>query len=364
MKVGILCPFYRHGAIGGVETVIRHLLERLPERGFSPSLVPFPLPGGIDFSNPLYSPYLQLKAASAALSRDTSKFDIIHSHHPFVTLPFALRKKTVMSVHVYSGDLYAGKGGIHPLEWARRNGIHIAEFASGMAARESTAVSAYIKSRLVHDVHIPEKKITVIYNGVDLDAIHRAIAAKGESPYRTEGPNILCIGRIWRQKGFETVIRAMAGESLRSAHLHIAGPPEDRQYVTEMRELASRGGMAERFHLLGPVSAPQKYALMHHADLVVIPSRFEGMSIVAIEALASSSAIIASDIPPLREVLGDAAIFSKAGDENELAEKMASVLASGANQRRLKSSAKERRGMFSLESMVGGYVRAYERAAG
>ncbi len=364
MKVGILCPFYRHGAIGGVETVIRHLLDKLPERGFSPSLIPFPLPGGIDFNNPLFSPYLQLKAASASLSKEVSGFDIIHSHHPFVTLPFALRKKTVMSVHVYSGDLYAGKGGIHPVRWAQRNGMHLAEYAAGTAAREITSVSAHIKSRLVHDIHLPEKKITVIYNGVDLGAIDRSISSAGANPYKAEGPNIICVGRVWRPKGFDTALRALSSESLRNAHLHVAGPLEDKPYADEMRSFAHESGLRGRFHLLGRVSEAQKYSLMHHADLVILPSRFEGLSIVAIEALATSSAIIASDIPPLREVLGDAALYFEAGNADDLAAKMASVLASSANQRRLKSSARERREMFGLDRMVGSYVRAYERAAG
>jgi glycosyltransferase involved in cell wall biosynthesis len=364
MKVGILCPFYKHDAIGGVETVIRQLLERLPGRGFSPSIVPFNLPNSVDFNNPLFSPYLQLKAATAALSKQTSGFDIIHSHHPFVTLPFALRKKTVMSVHVYSGDLYASHGGFNPLMWAQRNGVHVAEYASGMAAREITAVSAYLKSRLVQDVHLPEKKITAIHNGVDLDAIGRSIAAIGESPYKTEGPNLLSIGRIWRQKGFDAVLHSLVHAGLRNAHLHVAGPPEDKAYISEMQDFASMHGLSKRFHILGPVSAPQKYSLMHHADLVVIPSRFEGLSIVAIEALASSSAILASDIPPLREVLGDAALYFKAGDENDLAAKMALAFSSSANQRRMRSSAQERSKMFGLDTMVGAYARAYERAAG
>jgi len=364
MKVGILCPFYRHGAIGGVETVIRHLLDRLPEHGFSPSMVPFPLPASMDFNNPLFSPYLQLKAASAALSRDTSRFDIIHSHNPFVTLPFALRKKTVMSVHVYSGDLYAAKGGIHPVRWAKRNGMHLAEYAAGTAAREITSVSAHIKSSLVHDVHLPEKKITVIYNGVDLDKVSESIAAAGGSPYKAEGPNILCVGRVWEPKGFDMVLRALSSKSLRDAHLHVAGPLEDRPYADEMRSFASKSGLLGRFHLLGPVNEAQKYSLMHHADLVIIPSLFEGMSIVAIEALATSSAIIASDIPSLREVLGDAAIYFKPGDDAGLANLMAGALARGADLRRLKSSAHERGEMFGLDRMVGSYVRAYERAAG
>ncbi|MFH0884922.1 MAG: glycosyltransferase family 4 protein [Candidatus Micrarchaeota archaeon] len=363
MKVGILCPFFRPDAIGGVETVIRHLLERLPEHGFSPSIVPFSLPNNIDFNNPLFSPYLQFKAATAAISRETSGFDIIHSHNPFVTLPFALRKKTVMSVHVYSGDLYASRSGIHPVMWAQRNGMHLAEYASGMAAREITTVSTHIKSRLVQDVHMPEKKIAVIYNGVDLDAIGEAIDAASQIPFETEGPNILCLGRVWRPKGIDIVLRSLASEGFRNAHLYVAGPLEDKPYVEEMREFASKAGLAKRFHLLGPISEPQKYALMHHADLVILPSRFEGLSIVAIEALASSSAIIASDISPLREVLGDAAIYFKAGDKHDLAEKISTALSGDNVASALRKKVGKRSRLFSISRMVDGYLRAYERAA-
>ena len=121
--------------------------------------------------------------------------------------------------------------------------------------------------------------------------------------------------------------------------------------------------MSKRLHLIGPVNEPQKYALMHHADLVILPSRFEGLSIVAIEALASSSAIIASGIQPLREALGDAAVYFNAGDEQDLAAKMSLALASGASQGGLRSQARERSMLFSVRRMVDGYVRAYEKAA-
>lgn len=363
MKVGILCPFYREGAIGGVETVIRTLLERLPERGFSPSLVPFHLEQGLDYNNPAFAPLLQAKSIAASLSRRTKEFDIINSHQPFVTLPFALRKKTVMSVHVHSGDLHGNGGGFHPMRWAARNGIRLAEFASGAASREVTAVSEYLKLKLATESRIRMKKISVIYNGVDNEAIGRA--ADCESPFEGDSLNILCVGRVFRQKGFDSVLRTLNSGWLGKAHLHIAGPLEDTEYIRKMKEYAAKNGLTGRFHLLGAVPEGKKYALMRHADVVALPSRFEGLSVVAIEALACSSAIIASDIPPLREALGDAAMYFTPGDERAIAEAARRVLSGSAaatagTRRRALSRSKK----FGIGNMVDGYVRAYEHASG
>ena len=58
-------------------------------------------------------------------------------------------------------------------------------------------------------------------------------------------------------------------------------------------------------------------------DVVLIPSRTEGFSIVAVEAMSKGIPVIASDIPALREVLGDAALFFNNGDAEALADRIA-----------------------------------------
>lgn len=358
MKVGILCPFYKEHAIGGVETVIRSLMHRLPERGIEASMVPFMLGTGLPYDNPFFAPLIGAKAAMSALSREIGRFDIIHSHHPFVTLPFALRRKTVMTFHVYSEDFYAPEGnGAGPINWLIRKGIHMPEYLGARTARGITAVSDHVRRKYAHKLHLPVDKISVVHNGIDLKLVDSSI---GANPYPEGGINIFSLGRLWRPKGFHALLRAAGRLKIKGLRVYIAGPKEDGQYAEELAGIARSKNIG--FSLLGPIGEADKYRCLHHADLVVLPSRFEGLSIVAIEALAASAAILASDIPPFREVLGDAAMFFRCGDDADLADRMERALSDAKGLRGMRSRSRRRRRLFSEESMVDGYVQAYRDA--
>ncbi len=206
---------------------------------------------------------------------------------------------------------------------------------------------------------LPEGKISVIYNGVDLDFIDSAI---DWNPYPGPGPNLLCIGRLWRPKGFDLALKALAHPALSDASLHIAGPHEDSAYLRELKQYAADNGISQRVHFLGKLDEAEKYAYMRHADAVLNPSRFEGLSIIAAESLASSALVIASDIGPFREVFADSALFFRRGDAQALAGRITEALDSPALARKLRARARARRSRFSVGAMVDGYVKSYEQA--
>ena len=109
---------------------------------------------------------------------------------------------------------------------------------------------------------------------------------------------VLSIGRLQPQKNQAVLIHALTHTT--DVHLVIAGEGPLRQ---ELMTLASDLGLKARVHFPGEVSRECIGSLLRVADCYAMPSAFEGMSNALLEAVQAGQAVLASDIPPQREVL-------------------------------------------------------------
>jgi glycosyltransferase involved in cell wall biosynthesis/polysaccharide pyruvyl transferase WcaK-like protein/O-antigen/teichoic acid export membrane protein len=139
----------------------------------------------------------------------------------------------------------------------------------------------------------PSAHIAVVSNGVDQAAF--AVTAE-------RGQDVVFVGRLeTAQKGLDLLLKAWAGIAPQLVgQLVIAGRGPDE---TSLRELTHKLGVADRVRFLGWIGGVEKYRLMAAARVVVVPSRFETFGIVAAEALATGTPVLAFDIPCLREVI-------------------------------------------------------------
>lgn len=182
---------------------------------------------------------------------------------------------------------------LHAREKAReyRLPLHLLERAGVRSHRRLIAVSAGVAERL--SAANPRAQVDVIGNGVD--------PALAQRPLQL-GRDVLCIGRLeLRGKGLDLLLAAWAQVSDRvDGRLVIAGGGGDEVRV---RALADRLGLADRVVFAGWVRGEEKAALLSGARLVVVPSRAETFGIVAVEALAAGTPVVAFDIDCLREVV-------------------------------------------------------------
>ena len=153
---------------------------------------------------------------------------------------------------------------------------------------------------------IPERKLTRIYNPLDVEAVRR-LADQGDNPFEAHGPgpHLIAAGRLSPVKGFDTLIESVPKLlALRpEAKLWIAGAFDPvRAHERELLELRDALGLSENVHFLGFVENP--FTLFRHADLFVLSSRYEGLPNVLLEALACGCPVLALDCPGgTREVL-------------------------------------------------------------
>ena len=132
---------------------------------------------------------------------------------------------------------------------------------------------------------IPSSSVTVIPNGVsreDFPAVD--VAGFKRRHGLPDAPIILFMGRLNPIKGPDLLLQAflMARHSFPEHHLVFAGP--DGGMLANLREIVERAGVSGSVHFLGYVGGADKSAAYRMASLLVVPSRQEAMSIVAIEA--------------------------------------------------------------------------------
>ena len=142
--------------------------------------------------------------------------------------------------------------------------------------------------------------IHVIHNPIDEERIRRM--ASEHSDALPDDPYVVCVARLTRQKDQATLLRAYSASRLKLTHrLVLVGDGEDRDALLRLsRELR----LEDRVHFVGALRNP--YSIIQRADLLVLPSRWEGYPNVLLEALALGVPVVATDCPGgSRELLDD-----------------------------------------------------------
>jgi glycosyltransferase involved in cell wall biosynthesis len=137
---------------------------------------------------------------------------------------------------------------------------------------------------------IPPERITVILNGIDVNAIRARAHAPADAPLPR--PLVVGVGRLTAQKGFDLLIQAHA-RVVRSGldhHLMLVGEGPGRQ---DLEDLAERLDVASSVSFPGFLANP--HAIVGRADLFCLSSRFEGFSLALLEALALNRPIVATN---------------------------------------------------------------------
>ncbi|GMA31845.1 glycosyltransferase [Litorihabitans aurantiacus] len=162
----------------------------------------------------------------------------------------------------------------------------------------------------------------VVGNGVDLTAF--APAPREGS----EDPAVVCVGRLTRQKGQDLLLRAWPRvlDAVPHASLVLVGDGPDAAALADSVEriARSRHDGDARVSLLGAQDVTA--ATYTDADVVVLPSRWEGMSLVVAEAMACARPVVAFDVDGVAELLGDGGVVVPSDDVAALAEALTPLL--------------------------------------
>jgi glycosyltransferase involved in cell wall biosynthesis len=173
-----------------------------------------------------------------------------------------------------------------------------------------------------------------------------------------QGPWVAHVGSCAPRKRIDVLLDAVAAVRARLPELRLV--KVGGEWSADHRDRIARLGLADAIVQLHGLSRAVLAAVYRAASAVLVPSEAEGFGLPVAEALACGAAVVASDIPPLREAGGPAAVYAPVGDVPAWAEAVAKVLtdptAAPPRDQRLAWAAR-----FSWAAHAETIARAYHR---
>ena len=159
------------------------------------------------------------------------------------------------------------------------------------------AVCQALKAGLV-DLGVPEERVTVLRNGVDLERFRPINRAESRSEFGLTRRTLGSVGHLVERKGHHHVIRALA--QLPNTDLIIAGAGPER---SALEDLARQLGLKNRVRFLGVVDQNRLCKVYNAMDALVLASSREGWANVLLEAMACGTPVVASAVWGTPEVV-------------------------------------------------------------
>jgi glycosyltransferase involved in cell wall biosynthesis len=237
----------------------------------------------------------------------------------------------------------------------RRRRLWLENVSAGRRARY-VCVSQTVADNLMKRARIAAERMHVIANGIDPQGFSQArpadLAHFGVAPERRV---LLFVGRLDRQKGLDWLLELAPSllDRLPAHDLVLAG-------CGPLESLARQAARNPRIHLIGWQNDVP--GLLKRSDLLVLPSRWEGMPNVVLESMAAGLPILSTNVEGIGELLGPQAPQQSVefGDTQAFLEKAARLVADGSLRATLVAANRDRcLQHFSIARMVSEYAALY-----
>lgn len=230
---------------------------------------------------------------------DFGQYDIVHCHGVRPDLYVLLHKpchcKTAIctTIHSYMFEDHAYKYG----KW---QSIITAGLVLAATIRDDKIILLSRHMQQYYKKYLPARKLTYAYNTRTCDNSEQLTKSEKEELLAFKGNDILIcsVSGLHQRKGLHQIIQALP--SLPGYKYCVVGDGLKRSYL---ENLARTLGVADRVLFVG--SKPAGYRYLKYADIFVIPSYSEGFPLAMLEAASMGKAIVASDIPVLRELFSE-----------------------------------------------------------
>jgi len=261
------------------------------------------------------NPAMQMMSAQLRMADAVGAVEVVHSHTWYTGLAGHLAATLYGIPHVVTAHSLEPRrpwkaeqlgGGYRLSSWSERNAFENADAV--------IAVSAGMR-RDVLDAYpeVDSSRVHVVHNGVDAEVWHPGPPAIGarrileELGVRRDRPIAVFVGRITRQKGVAHLLAAADDIDPRIQLILCAGEPDTAAMASEVADavtgLCTRRGNV--FWVREMLPTEQIRQLLASATVFVCPSVYEPLGIVNLEAMACGTAVIASDVGGIPEVVVD-----------------------------------------------------------
>jgi glycogen synthase len=233
--------------------------------------------------------------------------DIVHAHdwlvtHPAVALSEATGVPLVATIHATEAGRHSGW-----LSQPLNQRVHSVEWWLANRADHLITCSAAMRTEVSHLFDVDPDVVTVLHNGIESRRwrVRPAEVARARERHGSaDAPLLLFFGRLEWEKGVQDLIAALP--RIRRGHpgtrLVVAGTGSHAQWLADQ---ARKHRVLRAVEFAGHLSDRELAAVLSAADAVVLPSRYEPFGIVALEAAAAGTPLVASTAGGLGEVVVD-----------------------------------------------------------
>jgi glycogen synthase len=272
---------------------------------------------GFPFDNPVFDnandklkSVLQTLSTCIEINADEVDADVVHCHTWYAQFAGIVTKLC------YGIPLVITTHSLEPLRPWKREQLGRGYDASSWVEKTAIemadaiiAVSKETKEDVLNYFDVEEDKVKVIYNGINLEEY---VVTEGASTLEEYGidkskPYVLFVGRITRQKGIIHLVNAIKYIDPDTQIVLCAGAPDTKEIAKEMEDSVnavkkSRDNVIWIDKMLDKKEVIQLYS---HADVFCCPSIYEPFGIINIEAMACETAVVASAVGGIKEVVLD-----------------------------------------------------------
>lgn len=243
---------------------------------------------------------------------------------PAHVLPFFAPRASFVTVHDIAYEKIPESYG-----WMKRTYLRWGTRRAVKRASKVIVPTESVKMDLIEIYRADAEKVVVIPHGVSpLPAVSAAQIKNFYKKHRLtkKEPLFFFIGRLESKKNLLTLVEAwsIVQKMYSKGRLMLAGM--NGHGFEEIAARIEKEGLSESVLTPGYISEVEASCLFHSATCFIFPSREEGFGLPVLQAFEAGCLVIASDIPPLREVAGDAALFADPGHAKDFAEQMMRIL--------------------------------------
>jgi glycosyltransferase involved in cell wall biosynthesis len=372
MRIGINLLYLLPGIVGGTETYAAGLLQGLMAVAPSHEFVVYVNHEAANWPLPATPTFTRVVCPVRGSNR------ALRYYFEQIGLPRLLRQWQVDQVHSlgYVGPLFCPCPSIltipdlnyidiaQTIPLHRRLPLRLLSTQAARNANEIITISAFSRYRLLQTLNLPAHKITVTHLAPRLEmALPPAIEWQElRTLYQIQEPYIVAFGGGAAHKNIPALLQAVARleESLPHQLVLIGHMPPNVDRAT----ISTQKGGDRSITATGYVPGEHISLLLGHADLLVLPSLYEGFGLPVLEAQRAGVAVACSTAGSLPEIAGEGAILFDPSSVDDIAQKIAECLSNPDLRSRLCRLGRANLGRFSWEKTAAATVAVYNKVLG
>jgi glycosyltransferase involved in cell wall biosynthesis len=281
-------------------------------------------------------------------------------HFPYFSVPIFYSGPFVITIHDLIIHHYpTGKASTlpSPVYYVKRFGYKYVIKQAAQKAEKIVTVSQATKDEIIKHLGVRSDKIVVTYEGVEDTTKFTVQRSQGE--FKNE-KYFLYVGNAYPHKNLDYLAEVFKLIFTEFPDIKLVFVGKKDYFYARLQEKVKNLGIEKNTVFTGFISEKDLQQYYTNAIATIQPSLMEGFGLTGLEAMSNNCLVLASDIPSLKEIYGDAAVYFDPLAVESLRATIREVLSDGKSFQSLLSHAKKRVSNFSWDEMAEQTLKLYE----